>query len=305
MELEIGFGLIPLVEEAQGGDLLDRITMIRRQTAIDLGLVVPPIRIRDNMQPWPSEGYSVKIRGTEIARGELLAGRFLAINSSGRTDSLPGTKTKEPTFGLPAVWIDASVKPQAEKLGYTVVDPPSVVATHLTEIIRSHAAELITRQDVQKLIENVRASNAAVVDELTPAMLNIGEIQKVLQNLLRERVSIRDLNTILETLADHARATKDADQLTEFSRQALYRSITKAHLSPDNAIHAVTLGPQAGAGPHRQHPPRRIGHLHHLGAAHGPARHFRPFQADRGHEPPGPRAPGALLCRPCASISSA
>jgi flagellar biosynthesis protein FlhA len=243
MELEIGFGLIPLVEEAQGGDLLDRITMIRRQSALDLGLVVPPIRIRDNMQ-LASEGYSVKIRGTEIARGELLAGRFLAINSTGRPDTLPGTKTKEPTFGLPAVWIEESVKPQAERQGYTVVDPPSVIATHLTEIIRGHAAELITRQDVQRLVDNVRVSNAAVVDELTPAMLNLGEIQKVLQNLLRERVSIRDLTTILENLADHARATKDVDQLTEFVRQALFRSITKAHLSPDGIVHAVTLDPK-------------------------------------------------------------
>jgi flagellar biosynthesis protein FlhA len=243
MELEIGFGLIPLVDEAQGGDLLDRITMIRRQTALDLGLVVPPIRIRDNMQ-LASESYSIKIRGTEVSKGEMMAGRFLAINSSGRNEALPGTRTKEPTFGLPAFWIEETVKPQAERLGFTVVDPPSVIATHLTETIRGHAAELITRQDVQKLVENVKAGNAAAVDELTPAMLNLGEIQKVLQNLLKERVSIRDLVTILETLADHARATKDTDSLTEYVRQALFRSITKAHLSPDQAVHAVTLDPR-------------------------------------------------------------
>jgi flagellar biosynthesis protein FlhA len=243
MELEIGFGMIPLVEEAQGGDLLDRITMIRRQTALDLGVVVPPIRIRDNMQ-LGSESYSIKIRGTEVAKGELMAGRFLAINSTGRPDSVPGIKTKEPTFGLPALWIDEAQKGPAERQGYTVVDLPSVIATHLTEVIRSHASELITRQDVQKLVETVRQTNAAVVDELVPALLNLGDIQKVLQNLLRERVSARDLTTILETLADHARATKDTDVLTEHVRQALYRSITKAHLSPDNAIHAITLDPK-------------------------------------------------------------
>jgi flagellar biosynthesis protein FlhA len=243
MELEIGFGLIALVEEAQGGDLLDRITMIRRQTAVDMGVVVPPIRIRDNMQ-LASEGYSIKIRGTEVAKGELMTGRFLAINSSGRPDSIPGTKTKEPTFGLPALWIEETQKAAAERQGYTVVDLPSVIATHLTEVIRSHAAELITRQDVQKLVDTVRQSNAAVVEELLPSMLSLGDVQKVLQNLLRERVSIRDLNSILETLADHARVTKDTDALTEHVRQALYRTITKTHLSPDNAIHAITLDPR-------------------------------------------------------------
>jgi flagellar biosynthesis protein FlhA len=243
MELEIGFGLIPLVDEAQGGDLLDRITMIRRQVALDLGLVVPPIRIRDNMQ-LGAEAYALKIRGTEVARGQLMADRFLAINSSGSREALPGTPTKEPTFGLPAVWIEESQKQAAERAGYTVVDLPSVVATHLTELIRQHSAELLTRQDTQKLIENLKKENAAVVEELIPGLMPLGDVQKVLQNLLRERISIRDLGGILEALADHARATKDTDLLTEHARQALYRVITKQHIAADGAIHAVTLDPR-------------------------------------------------------------
>jgi flagellar biosynthesis protein FlhA len=243
MELEIGFGLIPLVDEAQGGDLLDRITMIRRQVALDLGLVVPPIRIRDNMQ-LGAEAYCVKIRGTEVARGLLMANHFLAINSTSSKDTLPGKPTKEPTFGLPAVWIDEAVKPQAERSGYTVVDLPSVVATHLTEIVRAHAPELLTRQDVQRLVDNYRQGNAAAVDELLPALLSLGDVQKVLQNLLRERIPIRDLGTILESLADHARATKDSDALTEYVRQALFRVITKLLVGADGAIHAVTLDPR-------------------------------------------------------------
>jgi flagellar biosynthesis protein FlhA len=243
MELEIGFGLIPLVDEAQGGDLLDRITMIRRQVALDLGLVVPPIRIRDNMQ-LGSEAYALKIRGTEVARGQLMAGRFLAINSTGSREVVPGIATKEPTFGLPAVWIEEAQKPAAERAGYTVVDLPSVVATHLTELIRAHSSELMTRQDTQRLIDNLKKENAAVVDELIPGLMPLGDVQKVLQNLLRERVPVRDLGGIMEALADHARATKDTDLLTEYARQALYRVITRQHLSADGAIHAVTLDPR-------------------------------------------------------------
>ena len=243
MELEIGFGLIPLVDEAQGGDLLDRITMIRRQVALDLGLVVPPIRIRDNMA-LGAETYSIKIRGTEVAKGQLMANRFLAINSSGSRETLPGTSTKEPTFGLPAVWIEESSKPQAERGGYTVVDLPSVMATHLTEVIRSHAAELLTRQDTQKLVENFRKENSAVVEELVPGLMSLGDVQKVLQSLLRERIPIRDMGGILETLADHARASKDADSLTEFARQSQFRVITKQLAGGDGAIHAVTLDPR-------------------------------------------------------------
>jgi flagellar biosynthesis protein FlhA len=243
MELEIGFGLIPLVDEAQGGDLLDRITMIRRQVALDLGLVVPPIRIRDNMA-LGAETYSIKIRGTEVAKGQLMANRFLAINSSGSRDTLPGTSTKEPTFGLPAVWIEESSKPQAERSGYTVVDLPSVMATHLTEVIRSHAAELLTRQDTQKLVENFRKENSAVVEELVPGLMSLGDVQKVLQSLLRERIPIRDMGGILETLADHARTSKDADSLTEFARQSQFRVITKLLAGGDGAIHAVTLDPR-------------------------------------------------------------
>ena len=243
MELEIGFGLIPLVEEGQGGDLLDRITMIRRQTAMELGLVVPPIRIRDNMQ-LATEGYCIKIRGTEVARAELMAGRYLAINAIGSRETVPGVSTKEPTFGLPAIWIEERLKGEAERRGYTVVDLPSVIATHLTEVVRSHAGELLTRQDVQKLIDNTKTVNSAVVDELLPGLLGVGDVQKVLQALLKERVPIRDMVTILETLADNARSTKDAEILTEYVRQALFRTITKTNLSPDGAIHALTLEPQ-------------------------------------------------------------
>ena len=243
MELEIGFGLVPLVDEAQGGDLLDRITMIRRQVALDLGLVVPPIRIRDNMS-LGAEAYSIKIRGTEVARGTLMPNRFLAINSTGSRNELPGLATKEPTFGLPAVWIDEAMKPLAERSGYTVVDLPSVMATHLTEVIRAHASELLTRQDTQKLVDNFRQGNAAVVDELVPGLMNLGDVQKVLQNLLRERIPIRDMGAIMETLADNARGTKDSDALTEHARQALYRVITKQYAAADGAIHAVTLDPR-------------------------------------------------------------
>jgi flagellar biosynthesis protein FlhA len=243
MELEIGFGLIPLVDEAQGGDLLDRITMIRRQVALDLGLVVPPIRIRDNMA-LGAETYAIKIRGTDVAKGQLMANRFLAINSTGSRDALPGQATKEPTFGLPAVWIEESVKPQAERSGYTVVDLPSVMATHLTEVIRSHAAELLTRQDVQKLVENFRKENSAVVEELVPGLMSLGDIQKVLQNLLRERIPIRDMGGILESLADHARGTKDTDVLTEHARQSQSRVVTKLFASHDGVVHAVTLDPR-------------------------------------------------------------
>jgi len=242
LELEIGFGLIPLVEEGQGGDLLDRITMIRRQTAMELGLVVPPIRIRDNMQ-LAAEGYSIKIRGTEVAHAELMAGRYLAINAIGSRETVAGIGTKEPTFGLPAIWIEERLKGEAERRGYTVVDLPSVIATHLTEVVRSHAGDLLTRQDVQKLLDNTKTVNNAVVEELVPGLLGVGDVQKVLQALLKERVPIRDMVTILETLADNARSTKDPEVLTEYVRQALFRTITKTNLSPDGAIHALTLDP--------------------------------------------------------------
>ncbi|MBR0288372.1 MAG: flagellar biosynthesis protein FlhA, partial [Selenomonadaceae bacterium] len=208
MELEIGYSLIPLVDTGQGGDLLDRIVMIRRQCALELGLVVPTIRIRDNIQIKPN-AYIIKLKGMEIARGELMLDHFLAMNSGTVFEEIPGIETVEPAFGLPALWIPEGQREQAELSGYTVVDAVSVLATHLTEIIKQHAAEILGRQETQNLVDNLAKSNRGLVDEVVPELLGIGEIQKVLANLLTERVSIRDMATIMEVLADYARATKD------------------------------------------------------------------------------------------------
>jgi len=202
MELEIGYSLIPLVDISQGGDLLDRIVMIRRQCALELGIVVPTIRIRDNIQLKPNV-YVIKLKGIEIARGDLLLDHYLAMNPGTAYEDIQGIATVEPAFGLPALWIQENNREHAELSGYTVVDPVSVLATHLTEVIKSHAYEIIGRQEVQTLIEAVKQNYPAVVDELIPAILSVGDIQKVLANLLRERISIRDMVTILETLADY------------------------------------------------------------------------------------------------------
>ncbi len=242
LELEIGYALIPLVDVEQGGDLLDRVTMIRRQCALDLGLVVPPIRIRDNMQLKPPV-YSIKIKGVEVARGEVMLEHYLAMNPGEVTEEIEGEKTKEPAFGLPAVWIASSQKERAESLGYTVVDCTSVIATHLTEVIRSHAAEILGRQEVQSIVDNLKQTYPAVVEELIPNLLTIGEVQKVLQNLLRERVSIRDMVTILETLADYAKQSKDMDILTEYVRASLSRSICQQYQNAEGKIAVVTLDP--------------------------------------------------------------
>ncbi len=241
MEIEIGYSLIPLVDPKQGGDLLDRITMIRRQIAMELGLVVPPIRIRDNMQLKPNE-YVIKIRGVEVGRGELMVDYYLAMNPGTAKEKLEGIETKEPAFGLPAIWIPAEQREKAEWLGYTVVDPPAVLATHLTEIIKRHAAELLTRQEVQNLIDLVRGQHPALVEELNRA-LSLGEIQKVLQGLLKEGVPIRDLVTIFETLADYGRVTKDIDLLIEHVRQALARQISKIYQTAEGFIPVITLSP--------------------------------------------------------------
>ncbi|PKL77412.1 MAG: EscV/YscV/HrcV family type III secretion system export apparatus protein, partial [Candidatus Melainabacteria bacterium HGW-Melainabacteria-1] len=240
IELEIGYRLIPLVDAEQGGDLLERITKIRRQMALQMGLVLPPIRVRDNIQLKPRD-YSVKLRGVEIARGEIHVGHYLAMNPGVTNEALDGIQTVEPVFQLPAVWIAENHKERAEMLGYTVFDPSTVVATHLTEMVKRHAAEILTRQDVQRLIDNVREEAPAVAEELIPGLLSIGEIQAVLQNLLRERVSIRDQIPILEALATHARATKDPDLLTEHARQALARSICQPFRTPQGFIPAMTL----------------------------------------------------------------
>ncbi len=226
IELEFGYGIIPLADVNQGGDLLDRVVMIRRQCALDLGLIVPVIRLRDNIQLKPND-YIIKIKGNEVASGELMFDNYLAMNPGTADGELDGIKTTEPAFGLPAVWISENQKERAEMMGYTVVDPPSVIATHLTEIIKTHAHELLGRQDVQKIIDNVRENYPALVEDVIPKQLSIGDVQKVLANLLKEGVSIRDMVTILETLADYAPMTKDTDMLTEYVRQSMRRNITK------------------------------------------------------------------------------
>ena len=241
MELEIGYSLIPLVDTGQGGDLLDRIVMIRRQCALELGLVVPTIRIRDNIQIKPN-AYIVKLKGMEIARGELMLDHFLAMNSGTVFEEVPGIETVEPAFGLPALWIPESEREQAELNGYTVVDAVSVLATHLTEIIKQHASEILGRQETQNLIDNLAKTNQTLVNEVVPELMGVGEIQKVLANLLDERISIRDMATIMEVLADYARATKDTEILTEYVRHAMARQITQ-QVVQGNTLPCVTLDP--------------------------------------------------------------
>ncbi len=241
MELEIGYSLIPLVDTGQGGDLLERIKMIRRQCALELGLVVPTIRIRDNIQIKPNT-YIIKLKGIEIAKGELMLDHFLAMNSGTVFEEVPGIETVEPAFGLPALWIPEADREQAELNGYTVVDAVSVLATHLTEVIKAHADEILGRQETQNLLDNLHNTNAALVDEVVPNLMSVGEIQKVLANLLRERVSIRDMATILEVLADYARATKDTEILTEYVRHAMARQITQQNVQ-QNVLPCITLDP--------------------------------------------------------------
>ncbi|KAI4447730.1 Flagellar biosynthesis protein FlhA [Eubacterium plexicaudatum ASF492] len=242
IELEFGYGIIPLADVNQGGDLLDRVVMIRRQIALELGTVVPIIRLRDNIQLNPNQ-YIIKIKGIQITEGEILFDHYMAMNPGYVEEEITGIPTFEPSFHLPAIWITESQRERAESLGYTVVDPPSIIATHLTEIIRSHIAELLTRQDVQNLIDNVKETNPVLVEDLVPKLLGIGEIQKVLQNLLSEGISIRDLLTIFETLADHAVTTRDTDVLTEYTRQALKRAISSRYFMPNEATSVVTLDP--------------------------------------------------------------
>lgn len=239
IEFEFGYGLIPLVDAAQGGDLLDRVIMIRRQLALELGIVIPVVRIRDNIQLQPNE-YRIKIKGNEMARGELLLDHYLAM-SPGDDDSIEGIDTVEPSFGLPAKWITEQVKEDAEMYGYTVVDPPSVVSTHLTEIIRANAHELLGRQETKQLIDHLRESHPILVEELTPTPLSTGEIQKVLGKLLRENVSVRNLPIIFETLADYAKLTSDTDILTEYVRQSLARQITAQYVGDSSILKVITV----------------------------------------------------------------
>ena len=243
LKIELGYGLIALADPKQGGDLLNRIQIIRQQMATRMGFIVPVVRIVDNMRLRPSE-YRVKLREAEIARYELLSGHYLAMNPGIVEEEIAGIPTTEPAFGLQALWVSADNRDRAERMGYTIVEPSAVLATHLTELITAHAPELLTRQDVQNLVNVVRESARAVVEELTPNLLSLGEIQKVLQNLLRERVSIRNLETILEVLADFAPRTRDAEVLTEYARQALARQICAEYVDERNALHLVTLAPE-------------------------------------------------------------
>ncbi|WP_353855743.1 flagellar biosynthesis protein FlhA [Bacillus sp. Bos-x628] len=239
IEFEFGYGLIPLADANQGGDLLDRIVMIRRQLALELGLVIPVVRIRDNIALNPNE-YRLKIKGNEVAKGELLLDHYLAMSPTPDDDPIEGIETIEPSFGLPAKWISESEKDQAEMLGYTVVDPASVVSTHITEKIRQNTHELLGRQETKQLIDHLKESYPVLVDEVTPNPLAVGDIQKVLAKLLKEKVSIRNLVTIFETLADYGKLTTDTDLLTEYVRQALARQITAQYAKENESLKVVT-----------------------------------------------------------------
>jgi flagellar biosynthesis protein FlhA len=241
--LEFGYGIIPLADVNQGGDLLDRVVLIRRQIALELGTVVPMIRLRDNIQLNPNQ-YIIKIKGIRVSEGEILFDHYMAMNPGYVEEEITGIPTREPSFNLPAIWITESQRERAESLGYTVVDPPSIIATHLTEVIRSHIHELLTRQDVQNLIDNIQEAHQVLISELVPKLLSIGEIQKVLQNLLREQISIRDLVSILETLADYAPSTRDVDVLTEYVRQNLKRAISSKYFPEGEMTSVVTLDPK-------------------------------------------------------------
>lgn len=240
IEFEFGYGLIPLADANQGGDLLDRIVMIRRQLAIELGIVIPVVRIRDNIQLQPNE-YRLKIKGNEMARGELLLDHYLAMSPGIEDESVEGIDTIEPSFGLPAKWITEDMKERAEIFGYTVVDPPSVVSTHLTEVIKTNAHELLGRQETKQLIDHVKESYPILIEEVTPAPLSVGEVQKVLAKLLKENVSIRNLPVIFETLADFGKVTSDTDILGEYVRQALARQITIQYVGQGETLKVATL----------------------------------------------------------------
>ncbi|MDM5213368.1 flagellar biosynthesis protein FlhA [Peribacillus sp. NJ4] len=240
IEFEFGYGLIPLADANQGGDLLDRVVMIRRQLAIELGLVIPVVRIRDNIQLNPNE-YRLKIKGSVMAKGELLLNHFLAMSPGIEDDSIEGIDTIEPSFGLPAKWITDDMKEHAEIMGYTVVDPPSVVSTHLTEVIKANAQELLGRQETKQLIDHLHESSPILVEEVTPNPLSIGDVQKVLAKLLKEKVSIRNLPIIFETLADYGKLSTDTDLLTEYVRQNLARQITNSFITDENRIKVITL----------------------------------------------------------------
>jgi flagellar biosynthesis protein FlhA len=243
MELEVGYGLVRLVDARKGGDLLDRINLIRRQIALELGIIVPPVRIRDNMQLGPNT-YVIRIKGQGVARGEIYPDQFLAMDNGATSGAIVGaTKTTEPAFGLPAYWITEPQRAGAEMKNYTVVEATAVLATHLTEVVKTHAHELLTRQEVKTLLDNLKTRLPAVVEEVIPTQIKPGELQKVMQNLLRERVPVRDLETILETLGDFSARTKDLEILTEYVRHALARSICKQYVDDKDRLWCVTLDP--------------------------------------------------------------
>jgi len=240
--LLVGYGLIPLVDVEQGGDLMDRVVMIRRQIALELGAIMPTIRIRDDIKLSPNQ-YKIMIKGVEVASGDILFDHYMAMNPGYVEEEIDGIETVEPYLGLPALWISESQRERAEALGYTVVDPPAIIATHMTEVVRSHLHELLSRQDVQTLVENVKGSNPVLVEELIPRQMSVGDIQKVLGNLLREGISIRDLLSILETLADYSHMTRDTDMLTEYVRQSLRRAISRKYFDvKSNTV--ITLDPE-------------------------------------------------------------
>jgi flagellar biosynthesis protein FlhA len=243
LELEIGYGLIPLVDNQKQGGLLDRIRSLRKQFALEMGLVIPSLHIRDNLTLKPGE-YAVCIRGNEMARGEIMMDHYLAIDPGNAKTRIDGIRTIDPAFGLPAIWVNPEKKGDAQLAGYTVVDPSSVVTTHLSEIVRQYGYEFLGRQEVQKLLENLSKTNPKPVEELTPGLLSAGAIQKILQNLVREQVSVRDLLTIVETLADYAVLTKDTDLLTEYVRQRLARSLVKSYVDKDRTLKVFSVAPQ-------------------------------------------------------------
>ena len=241
MGIEVGYKLVPLVDPKKTGGVLSRINSLRKQLARDLGIIIPPIRLRDNLQ-LPSNGYSIKIKGQVIDSGELMPDSYLALGDD-ETDPIEGIKTTDPAYGLPGVWITESKKESAEAVGYTVIDPTSVLVTHLTEVIKTHAYEIITREDIQKLIETTKKDSPTLVNELTPAVLTLGVVQEVVKNLLKEKISVKDFVTILETLIDHAATTKDPEALTEFVRQRLCRTLCGQYQSESNKLSTISFEP--------------------------------------------------------------
>ena len=241
--VEIGYGLIPIVDQSQGGDFLDRVTTLRRQIAQELGIIVPPVRIRDNIRLGAND-YTILIRGNVVARGEIEPGMYLAMNPGYAEEDIEGRDTVEPAFGLQAKWITGNNREKAELNGYTVVEPSSVMATHLSETIKNHSHEILSRQDVQALVDNVKRDYPVLVEEIVPSMLNLGALQKILQHLLKERIPVRDLNTILEAVGDYAATTKDPNTLGEFARAALYRTITRMYIDDDGKLKVATMSPQ-------------------------------------------------------------